>query len=417
MKYVPGSIGIPFKTNRETAIPSGASLIREMDPMEHLQDQSDYIQQLSMQNTYDSDFWINQGLSDSAIQVRPQIPTSVPQRTQVPFLGTPFQRFDSTWSPYKTTASHRVYKPTAPAMLLESPPGHWKKPLQTSDVLHLPNYHHPLRPTYSPNSTPKAILAPLLTVQSIKGYRPTVQSSQFDPTNPQGFSSSKYKPTIKPFEDSATIKSETMAQATTTLADLGGSVPKYKPTNRPEPLLTTSGFFLLTASSTQSDLPMNNVEKVTSKTTKPTTTTTTRSTSSTTTATTSIETTTTERISESNGISTIKPNQVVEVNLYDLVEHFVLGFDKFLRQVLNGGLGKTVNSLTAALRETFSGRNSIVNMLIVFGIPTATAGLTFMGVGPMAVAVAAWMVPILSVVVIPDLVANDNVDRTRSLLT
>ena len=48
--------------------------------------------------------------------------------------------------------------------------------------------------------------------------------------------------------------------------------------------------------------------------------------------------------------------------------------------------------------------NSLVNLLVIFGIPIITAVLSVMGAGPLAIATMAWIVPIASVLVLPDLV-------------
>ena len=60
-----------------------------------------------------------------------------------------------------------------------------------------------------------------------------------------------------------------------------------------------------------------------------------------------------------------------------------------------------VFSVTSALNSLSS--NSIVNILVVFGLPLVTALLSFMGAGPLAIATIAWVIPIAAVLISPDL--------------
>jgi hypothetical protein len=48
--------------------------------------------------------------------------------------------------------------------------------------------------------------------------------------------------------------------------------------------------------------------------------------------------------------------------------------------------------------------NSLVNLVVIFGLPIITAVLSVMGAGPLAIATTAWMVPIAAVLVLPDFV-------------
>ena len=48
--------------------------------------------------------------------------------------------------------------------------------------------------------------------------------------------------------------------------------------------------------------------------------------------------------------------------------------------------------------------NSLVNLVVIFGLPIITAVLSVMGAGPLAIATTAWVVPIAAVLVLPDLV-------------
>ena len=58
-------------------------------------------------------------------------------------------------------------------------------------------------------------------------------------------------------------------------------------------------------------------------------------------------------------------------------------------------------NLTSALNQLSS--NSIVNILVVFGLPAMTALLSFIGAGPLAIASAAWLIPIIAVMLLPEL--------------
>ena len=57
------------------------------------------------------------------------------------------------------------------------------------------------------------------------------------------------------------------------------------------------------------------------------------------------------------------------------------------------------------LTETFNqlSSNSWLNISVVFGLPMATALLSFFGAGPMAIASAAWIIPLLTLLIVPDL--------------
>ena len=59
------------------------------------------------------------------------------------------------------------------------------------------------------------------------------------------------------------------------------------------------------------------------------------------------------------------------------------------------------NSITSIVNDLST--NSIVNMLVVFGLPAVTALLSFMGAGPLAIASVAWLIPIAAVIILPDL--------------
>ena len=48
--------------------------------------------------------------------------------------------------------------------------------------------------------------------------------------------------------------------------------------------------------------------------------------------------------------------------------------------------------------------NSLVNLVVIFGLPIITADLSVLGAGPLAIATTAWVVPIAAVLVLPDLV-------------
>lgn len=57
------------------------------------------------------------------------------------------------------------------------------------------------------------------------------------------------------------------------------------------------------------------------------------------------------------------------------------------------------------LTETFNqlSSNSWLNISVVFGLPMATALLSIFGAGPMAIASAAWIIPLLTLLIVPDL--------------
>ena len=57
------------------------------------------------------------------------------------------------------------------------------------------------------------------------------------------------------------------------------------------------------------------------------------------------------------------------------------------------------------LTETFNrlSSNSVLNISVVFGLPMVTALLSFLGAGPIAIATAAWIIPLLPLLIVPDL--------------
>lgn len=57
------------------------------------------------------------------------------------------------------------------------------------------------------------------------------------------------------------------------------------------------------------------------------------------------------------------------------------------------------------LTETFNrlSSNSVLNISVVFGLPMVTALLSFLGAGPIAIASAAWIIPLLTLLIVPDL--------------
>ena len=56
---------------------------------------------------------------------------------------------------------------------------------------------------------------------------------------------------------------------------------------------------------------------------------------------------------------------------------------------------KYINQLSA---------NSLVNVVVIFGLPIIKAVLSVMGAGPLAIATIAWVIPIAAVFVLPDFV-------------
>ena len=62
---------------------------------------------------------------------------------------------------------------------------------------------------------------------------------------------------------------------------------------------------------------------------------------------------------------------------------------------------KLVFDLTETLNQLSS--NSLLNISVVFGLPLVTALLSFMGAGPIAIASAAWIIPLLTLLIVPDL--------------
>lgn len=60
--------------------------------------------------------------------------------------------------------------------------------------------------------------------------------------------------------------------------------------------------------------------------------------------------------------------------------------------------------------------DSGVLALAVFGIPLATAILTFLGFGPLAVVIVAWSVPIASVLILPEAVTGQSSELARTLV-
>jgi len=63
-------------------------------------------------------------------------------------------------------------------------------------------------------------------------------------------------------------------------------------------------------------------------------------------------------------------------------------------------------NLTSTLNQLSS--NSVVNILVVFGLPAVTALLSFLGAGPLAIASVAWLIPIAAVMVLPELRRNED---------
>jgi len=60
--------------------------------------------------------------------------------------------------------------------------------------------------------------------------------------------------------------------------------------------------------------------------------------------------------------------------------------------------------------------DSGVLALAVFGIPLATAVLTFLGFGTTAVVIVAWSVPIASVLLLPEAVTGQGSELARTLV-
>ena len=68
-------------------------------------------------------------------------------------------------------------------------------------------------------------------------------------------------------------------------------------------------------------------------------------------------------------------------------------------------IDEKTGNLTSILNQLSS--NSLLNVLVVFGLPAMTAMLSFMGAGPLAIASAAWLIPIAAVMLLPDLRRDD----------
>ena len=300
------------------------------------------------------------------------------------------------------------------------------------------------KPTLAPFSKPSSTILPSATFAGNNFYKPTVgmkgsaavsskpvNSVMYKPT--YGTTSSKpfflddpnfglpttkapslnfglggiYKPTLTPsqalVEGNGAHIEHTLLKPLI-MSDTGNM---YKPTIKPLSPITTSDFFVTpeqhlrpTQETTTTRRPAQNSAgqaATTRRTTTPRSTSITR-------RTTALSTTTRP---PTLGVT----NQVVEVSLFELVESFAFAFDDYLKNIFGDGLGKTA----LALRETLSGRNSAVNLLIVFGIPVATSALTFLGAGPLSIGIAAWLIPVAAVLLIPNFFGGDSLSRIRLL--
>ena len=47
--------------------------------------------------------------------------------------------------------------------------------------------------------------------------------------------------------------------------------------------------------------------------------------------------------------------------------------------------------------------NSVINAMVIFGLPMATAMMSLLGAGPLAIASVAWIIPVAAILILPDL--------------
>ena len=47
--------------------------------------------------------------------------------------------------------------------------------------------------------------------------------------------------------------------------------------------------------------------------------------------------------------------------------------------------------------------NSVINAMVIFGLPMATALMSLLGAGPLAIASVAWIIPVAAILILPDL--------------
>ncbi len=156
------------------------------------------------------------------------------------------------------------------------------------------------------------------------------------------------------------------------------------------------------------------IAPATQATTTSTTTTTTTSKSTTAVTTTSSQTSTTvtsitnsTEVTAATTAATSRPSQPAQPQIVD--------FNTFF----NGVVSSWTSFISSILSTTGLSRSGTgVALLVVFGIPLATAVLSFMGFGPMGIVVVAWIVPIASALFLPDttgLPATDALTVGRSL--
>lgn len=138
-------------------------------------------------------------------------------------------------------------------------------------------------------------------------------------------------------------------------------------------------------------------------------TTTTRSTTSTTTTTVTsslTSVTTTTSLSTQATSRPQRPEDILgQITLTDYVNNIVNAWQTFFTSILES---------TGVTGTASSKSGPGLALLVVFGVPLATAVLTFLGAGPMSVVIVAWVVPFASAFFLPGVITNRG-DGTMSV--
>ena len=92
---------------------------------------------------------------------------------------------------------------------------------------------------------------------------------------------------------------------------------------------------------------------------------------------------------------------VAEISNAEALNQVLSAVTSSSAEVTTTSVDEKIFSVSSVLNSLSS--NSIVNILVVFGLPLVTALLSFMGAGPLAIATVAWIIPIAAILISPDL--------------
>ena len=220
------------------------------------------------------------------------------------------------------------------------------------------------------------------TVKPLKLTNPSTSSerlSTFKPTHmtwPLANSKSPYKPTHQPVINQIEVPITTtpIPQSASTTSTLIMTTPEitndenlpYKTTVKTMSTITTTGF-LLPHELEEVVVSLNDSNQASPI---------------------SPETTTTPYLPDSSEIS----------NFYGVVEFVTTRINYYVGQLIVSTFGDTVSRVGEAITESASEEN----MFVIFGIPAVATILNFTGVGPLAIMILAWVVPLIALFSYPD---------------